>query len=120
MRPIATDKDQCGGIAGAGNKHKVIVAAASHRAKLQEVGRTPPVLLRRFVRKSKQANAIGQSVATASTNGYLWITICASTMWRSAVAELNKQRPRKEMWGALISGMATGYLTLMSLYVLFQ
>jgi hypothetical protein len=41
-------------------------------------------------------------------------------MWRSAVAELNKQRPRKEMWGALISGMATGYLTLMSLYVLFQ
>jgi hypothetical protein len=76
--------------------------------------------LRRFVRKSKQANAIGQSVATASTNGYLWITLCVSTMWRSAVAELNKQRPRKEMWGALISGMATGYLTLMSLYVLFQ
>lgn len=36
------------------------------------------------------------------------------------MAELNKQRPLKEIWGALISGMATGYLTLMGLYLLFQ
>ena len=36
------------------------------------------------------------------------------------MAELDKQRPCKAMWAALISGIATGYLTLMGLYLLLQ
>jgi hypothetical protein len=36
------------------------------------------------------------------------------------MAESNRQRPRREMWVALLSGIATGYLGLIGLYLLIQ
>jgi hypothetical protein len=34
--------------------------------------------------------------------------------------ELDRRRPGRATWLALISGMATGYLALIGLYLLFQ
>lgn len=41
-------------------------------------------------------------------------------MWRVNVAELDESHPRRSFWLTLLSGMATGYLGLMGLYLLLN
>ncbi len=36
------------------------------------------------------------------------------------MAQSNRRRPRREIWLALISGIATGYLALIGLYLLIR